>query len=522
MNRIKDELNILFLVTCVFFFSEVGSLYPVKHQSVRKKIAATNPPKLIINEVVTDPQQDWNDSGGGNGIPFDDVPGNGSVTNTDEWVELFNADSQPVNLTAGAGWSLELNDGTPDTLFFSDPGSAVEFVFSNGGALNNFQPGEYLVIGNPPGTNLSNDIFLILRDASDTAVDDVELGDDPEDDGAGDGAPDGSPGGGNATDPDDEAIARLPNAGDTDDDVADFTQQAASIGSSNDAQVCVTFDFPVVGGAWYMISLPVIPEDNALNALFPEALAAFGWDYATQSYVPVTELDPERTYWLLMLEPAAAEVCGEPLYSYTKSYSTQVWDMIGSVIDTGCVIDDPPGSVLMMFCWDPETQSYFPVAPPVIEPKQGCWILVFGVPCTVTVRPCDEATNLAKLNDDAHLMAFYEKYDELPPGPPFEIAEYGSASIPERFGLSQNYPNPFNPETVIEYQLPETDKVSLTVYSILGQEVRTLVDSEKSAGYHRVIWDGTNDAGQRLASGVYLVRIEAREFVRTRKVVLLK
>ena len=94
--------------------------------------------------------------------------------------------------------------------------------------------------------------------------------------------------------------------------------------------------------------------------------------------------------------------------------------------------------------------------------------------------------------------------------------------LPETYGLSQNYPNPFNPETIIEYQLPEAGRVSLKVYTIVGQEIRTLADGEKMAGYHQVIWDGKDNAGQRLASGVYLYRIQVGKFTQTKKVILLK
>jgi len=75
---------------------------------------------------------------------------------------------------------------------------------------------------------------------------------------------------------------------------------------------------------------------------------------------------------------------------------------------------------------------------------------------------------------------------------------------------------------VIEYQLPVAIEVSLKVYSIIGQKVRTLVDEERAAGYHRVKWNGKNEAGQRLASGVYLYKIQAGAFVQTRKLILLK
>lgn len=88
---------------------------------------------------------------------------------------------------------------------------------------------------------------------------------------------------------------------------------------------------------------------------------------------------------------------------------------------------------------------------------------------------------------------------------------------PERFELMQNYPNPFNPSTVISYQLAVNSDVSLKVYNLLGQEVATLVDSRMSAGAHSVKFDAS-----RLASGVYIYRIEAGQFSQTKKMMLIK
>jgi hypothetical protein len=191
----------------------------------------TIPPVIVINEVVTDPQQDWSDNAGGDGIAFNNVPGNGSITDTDEWIELYNAGTTAVNLQAGAGWTLGMTDSATITLNFLDPGSTV-FVFSNGGTLANFKPGEYLVIGNPPGA-MNNDVYLVLKSPDGTIVDDVEIGDNPEADAVGDGAPDGGASDGNATGLNDEAVARAPNATDSNNDVADFEKQAATIGSAN-------------------------------------------------------------------------------------------------------------------------------------------------------------------------------------------------------------------------------------------------------------------------------------------------
>ena len=94
--------------------------------------------------------------------------------------------------------------------------------------------------------------------------------------------------------------------------------------------------------------------------------------------------------------------------------------------------------------------------------------------------------------------------------------------LPNDFALEQNYPNPFNPSTVIRFQLPVSSEVKLTIYNLTGQLVRTLVDAQKSAGRHEVVWDGRSDAGERLPSGVYLYRIEAGDFRAVRRLAMVE
>jgi len=105
------------------------------------------------------------------------------------------------------------------------------------------------------------------------------------------------------------------------------------------------------------------------------------------------------------------------------------------------------------------------------------------------------------------------------------VAEWPSSdTVPTRFSLGHNYPNPFNPVTEIPYQLPRESKVEICVYNLLGQKVRTLVDEVQEAGYYRARWDGRDDFGREVASGVYLCRMEAvpGPFVRTVKMSLLR
>jgi hypothetical protein len=94
--------------------------------------------------------------------------------------------------------------------------------------------------------------------------------------------------------------------------------------------------------------------------------------------------------------------------------------------------------------------------------------------------------------------------------------------VPERFELCQNSPNPFNPITRIDYSLPVATHVRLNVYNVLGQNVRTLVDEFQGADYHSVIWDGCNNDGASVASGVYFYRIDAGEMSVTKKMMMLK
>jgi PKD repeat protein len=97
-----------------------------------------------------------------------------------------------------------------------------------------------------------------------------------------------------------------------------------------------------------------------------------------------------------------------------------------------------------------------------------------------------------------------------------------SPIIPERYSLSQNYPNPFNPNTIISFELPKAGNVELSVYNLLGQKVATLVNSYHDAGIYETEWDGTDDSGNRVSSGVYLYRLNAGDFVETKKMILTK
>jgi outer membrane protein assembly factor BamB len=90
------------------------------------------------------------------------------------------------------------------------------------------------------------------------------------------------------------------------------------------------------------------------------------------------------------------------------------------------------------------------------------------------------------------------------------------------YNLNQNYPNPFNPSTTINFSLPQKQMVKLVIYDILGKEVKTLVNSEKDAGSYNVEWNGTNNNGLNVSTGIYIYRINAGSFIQEKKMILMK
>ena len=94
--------------------------------------------------------------------------------------------------------------------------------------------------------------------------------------------------------------------------------------------------------------------------------------------------------------------------------------------------------------------------------------------------------------------------------------------IPESYHLSQNYPNPFNPITIIQYDIPEEGYIQLVIYDLLGRTVRTLVNKKVLPGYKSIKWDGKNDNGSLVTSGVYFYMIQAGNFSKTKKMIILK
>ena len=95
-------------------------------------------------------------------------------------------------------------------------------------------------------------------------------------------------------------------------------------------------------------------------------------------------------------------------------------------------------------------------------------------------------------------------------------------AIPAEYSLSQNYPNPFNPTTKIDFSLPRSDDVTVTIYNLMGQQIKVLMNSNLEYGYHTVTWNGLDQLGRPVASGVYFSELRTRNFRKTKKMLLLK
>jgi hypothetical protein len=96
------------------------------------------------------------------------------------------------------------------------------------------------------------------------------------------------------------------------------------------------------------------------------------------------------------------------------------------------------------------------------------------------------------------------------------------ALLPVVFALHQNYPNPFNPSTRIRFDIPDQSFVRLAVYDILGRQVRLLVEKDHDPGFHEVLWDGRDEYGREMSSGVYFYQIHAGAFHKNAKMIVVK
>jgi hypothetical protein len=130
------------------------------------------------------------------------------------------------------------------------------------------------------------------------------------------------------------------------------------------------------------------------------------------------------------------------------------------------------------------------------------------------------------VDDNYYVGPFRGKIDNVKvynyPATGITVVGNPDAQAPAVFALEQNYPNPFNPSTEIGFTIPKFQQVSLVVYDLIGRKVKTVVNEERHAGQHRVTWNGTNDLGTSVATGVYFYQLKVADATKIRKMVLLR
>jgi len=122
-------------------------------------------------------------------------------------------------------------------------------------------------------------------------------------------------------------------------------------------------------------------------------------------------------------------------------------------------------------------------------------------------------------------MAAAHTFENLLPYLEIETAvenKFKIQQLPKKFALFQNYPNPFNPSTLIRYQLPKEEMVSISVFNSLGQEIKPLVKESKVAGNYSILWNGTNLSGQNVPAGIYICKMIAGDFIGISKMLLIR
>ncbi len=278
-------------------------------------------------------------------------------------------------------------------------------------------------------------------------------------------------------------------------------------------------------------------QTTTIQWIPPTTIASQFLGYSS-GYSPASVLKPSKAYWVFTVEPgllvlsSASSLNKESLprsYPIDKAATIMVSDVLNSK-QTLHVSSEPLETKDLVFF----------MLPP--RPPAGIFDVRFstnrmleavkeGESRTIPIQISDAQYPLTirwELKDQPLTASLIVGVKELKmsgngsatitdPEASIALKLVGQSALPKEVGLLQNFPNPFNPSTTIMYNLPRDSRVSLKLFNLLGQEVATLVDEEQKAGYKSVEWNASN-----ITSGVYLYRIQAGDFVASKKLLLLK
>lgn len=262
-----------------------------------------------------------------------------------------------------------------------------------------------------------------------------------------------------------------------------------------------------IHSGWNLVSIPLNNlEDYSANSVFSNAVSK-AYKYI-KSYQVTDSLNFGYGFWIKYQNPEIINLGNG--YTYEARISlNQGWNLIGSLsvpFPITNITSDPPGLITsQIFGYD---GTGYQIAD-TIKPGKGYWI-----------KANSDATLILSQNpiltDKINILLL----NENPPNPPAN--DYNSSSTPDRYILHNVYPNPFNPSTKIKIDVPEFSNIELSVYNVLGQKVKTLLNSNLNPGSYEFEWDGTSDNKIKSTSGIYYIKMSTEKYQSIQKVLLVK
>ncbi|MCK9483578.1 MAG: T9SS type A sorting domain-containing protein [Candidatus Marinimicrobia bacterium] len=274
------------------------------------------------------------------------------------------------------------------------------------------------------------------------------------------------------------------------------------------------------------------------------------WYAGNGSYAVATDAESHTgDYSIVMAQPDTCTALSELVY-YSKPYPVEAgeWYKIGVWVKTENVIDSAeyePSYITKEYFNERVNLCYFFHGDANIE---TAWDKMPGGDKFVYIDQRDSTTGWthyvvaeqaptgedaatgisvrARFNDKVTGKAYFDDFSvekmKVAPGDGIIVDKGQGNNVPHKYAVMDNYPNPFNPETRIVYSLPQSGKVSLTIYNLLGQQVRKLADTVQNAGTYTLTWDARNDFGQNVTTGIYIGVLTIGEQKVTRKMVLVR
>ncbi len=275
------------------------------------------------------------------------------------------------------------------------------------------------------------------------------------------------------------------------------------------------FEYSVSEPGWHLLSVPGSAPDMSVSTLFPAKTPKQILGLTENRYTSCDTLKPGHGYWLYTEEPLSTSFYIYPLYEYSRHISAGGWTLLGSVITSKADVDlmsTPDGLVeYPLYSYNTSSEAYH--ASSRIDPGEAYWVRI------------RQPGSVALGYHSGTLTPRLAKSCVPPPPPPTQDSEGENKSAPTgsyKNRLKGNTPNPFSQSTHIHFELATSSSITLAVYNMRGQRVRTLMDHRMDKGIHQVVWDGKNDKGMRVSAGVYLCRLSMPEFSALCKMTLVR